>query len=129
MQAPAATESSSSHPLLALLVDCDADTRRMYSEFLTQLSACEIEEAEDGREALAKAIARHPDIVITETRLPGISGFDLCGLLRQDSVLRTTPIIFVTGDAFDGDVQRARRMGADAVLVKPCLPDELLRTM
>ena len=109
---------------LALLVDRDIDTRQMYAEYL-RLSVCNIDEAEDGREALAKAITGHPDIVVTETRLPGISGFDLCRLLREDALTRTIPIVFVTGDAFDADVKRAAAAGADAVLVKPCLPEHL----
>jgi CheY-like chemotaxis protein len=117
--------SSPDHLPLALLVDRDPDTRKMYAEFL-RLSACDVEEAEDGREALAKAIARHPDVVITETRLPGINGFDLCQLLRRDPSTTKIPIVFVTGDAFEGDVRRAERAGADAVLTKPCLPEKLL---
>src|SRR5690349_114225 len=60
---------------LALLVDRDLDTRRMYAEYL-RLSGCAVEEAEDGREALAKAISHHPNVIVTETRLPGINGFD-----------------------------------------------------
>jgi len=112
-------------PPLALIVDRDRDTRNMYAEYLA-LSKCAVDEAEDGREALAKAIARQPDVIITETRLPGISGFDLCHLLRQDAATRTIPIVVVTADAFDGDVTRAKHAGADAVLVKPCLPETLL---
>lgn len=111
-------------PLTALLVDRDADTRHMYAEFLRQ-SACEIDEAEDGREALAKAIARRPDVIVTETRLAGIDGFDLCRLLRDDPTTCDIPILVVTGDAFEGDRVRAQRAGADAVLVKPCLPERL----
>jgi len=113
---------------LALLVDHDADTRRMYAEFLT-LSSCEIEEAEDGREALAKAIARRPDVVVTETRLPGMNGYDLCNLLRADFSTRDVPILFVTSDGFDNDLRRAERVGVDVVLVKPCLPETLLIEM
>jgi CheY-like chemotaxis protein len=97
----------------------------MYAEFLKH-SSVEIDEAEDGREALAKVLSRHPDIVITETRLPGITGFELCNLLRTDPATRDIPIVFVTGDAFDGDVRRAETVGADAVLIKPCMPDALL---
>jgi len=116
----------SQRPPVALLVDRDADTRRMYAEYL-KLSRCVIDEAEDGREALAKALVRHPDVIVTETRLPGLSGFDLCELLRSDTGTRTIPIVVVTGDAFETDVRRAQEAGADAVLIKPCLPEMLLK--
>jgi CheY-like chemotaxis protein len=110
---------------LVLLVDADADTRRMYAEYLRLSSAWAVDEAADGREALAKAISRPPAVMVTETRLPGLSGFDLCRLLRSDAVTADISIIVVTGDALEADVARARVAGANAVLVKPCLPDRL----
>ncbi len=70
-------------------------------------------------------LARLPDVIVTETRLPGISGYELCRLLRQDALTRSTPIVVVTGDAFEAAIARAQRAGANAVLVKPCLPERL----
>jgi two-component system cell cycle response regulator DivK len=119
-----------SHPnpnggVRALLADRDVDTRQMYGEFLRR-SSVDLEEAEDGPEALAKALARPYDVIVTETLLPGFSGYELCQLLRRDPATRTTPIIVVTGESFAPNLDRARKAGADVVLVKPCLPDELL---
>jgi len=96
----------------------------MYAEFLKR-SAFEVQEASDGREALAKALTAHPDVIVTETRLPGMSGFELCVLLRTDASTRGIPIVVVTGDAHVADIERAAEAGADAVLTKPCLPDRL----
>jgi two-component system phosphate regulon response regulator PhoB len=96
----------------------------MYAQFL-RMAAWVVEEASDGREALAKAISERPSVIVTETRLPGISGLDLCGLLRRDPTTAAIPIVIVTGDAFATDVQRAEASGADVVLVKPCLPEKL----
>jgi CheY-like chemotaxis protein len=113
-------------PGFLLLVDRDVDTLKMYSEYL-KLAAYETDVATDGREALAKAIARRPNAIITETRLPGIDGYELVTLLRTDASTRGIPIIVVTGDAFPSEVRRAESAGADVVLVKPCLPDRLLK--
>jgi CheY-like chemotaxis protein len=115
-------------PAMALLVDQDADTRKMYAAYL-KLSTCIIEEADDGRDALAKAIAYQPDIIVTETRLPGISGYDLCSLLRRDTITSAIPIVVVTADALAANVRRAEVAGADAVLVKPCRPEALVAEM
>jgi two-component system, cell cycle response regulator DivK len=111
-------------PLLALIVDRDDDTRQLYAEFL-RLSAWDVEQAADGREALAKAISMRPNVIVTETRLPGITGLDLCSLLRQDMATQAIPIVVVTADAYNSDLDRARASGADVVLVKPCLPEKL----
>jgi two-component system phosphate regulon response regulator PhoB len=110
--------------VLALLADRDADTRLMYAEYLRQLTY-EIDEAEDGPEALAKAISRRPSVIVTDSRLPGMSGLELCRLLRNDASTRPIPIIVVTGDAFASDATLAEAAGADAVLVKPYLPERL----
>jgi CheY-like chemotaxis protein len=110
---------------LALLVDCDDDTRSMYSECLKRAHYA-TDEASDGRDALAKAIALRPDVIVTETRLPGIDGFDLCEILRRDASTRVIPIIVVTADGYPSSTARARGLGADVVLIKPCLPDVLL---
>jgi DNA-binding response OmpR family regulator len=111
-------------PLLALIAERDADTRRMYADFLT-LSDCRIEQADDGRDALAKVFSYQPDIVVTEAQLPGINGFELVALLRQDTATRCMPIVMVTGEALTADVQRAETAGADAVFAKPCHPETL----
>lgn len=110
---------------LVLLVDQDADTRSMYVEHLRQRPAYDLDEADDGRDALAKAIARNPSVIITELRLPGINGLELCRLLRNDPITRATPIVVVTADARECDIQLAEAAGATTVFVKPCLPERL----
>lgn len=109
---------------LALLADRDADTRMMYGEYL-RVAGYEVDEAEDGREALAKAIAYLPSVIVTEIQLPGMSGIDLCKLLRSDPITRPIPIVVVTADAFAQGIASAETAGADVVLVKPCLPERL----
>jgi CheY-like chemotaxis protein len=116
--------SPPAEPLLTLLVDRDEDTRQMYAEYFT-LCRWRVDEASDGREALAKAISWRPDVIVTETRLPGIDGFALCNLLRRDVATIAIPIIVVTADALTDDVHRAVDAGADLVLTKPCLPERL----
>ena len=118
----------SAPPVRALLIDRDRDTREMYAEYL-RAATYQIDEAGDGRQALAIALERRPSIVVTETRLPGIDGFELCRLLRSDAATSSTPILVVTADAYAADVQRARDAGASAVLIKPCLPEVLLVEM
>ena len=116
---------SGATPPTALIVDRDADTRRMYAEYL-KFASWVGEEAADGRAALILALTRHHDVIVTANRLGFISGHDLCRMLKHDRATAATPIVFVTGEAFKSDVLRARQAGADVVLVKPCLPERLL---
>ena len=118
----------SEDPRLVLLVDRDADTRQMYAVYL-QSAHYATDQAEDGRTALAKALTSHPEVIVTETRLPGISGYDLARVLRDDRDAKDIRIIFLTGDGYASDLARAEATGADAVLVKPCLPAVLAQAI
>jgi CheY-like chemotaxis protein len=105
-------------PRLALLVDAHVDTRTMYAEYL-RLFGVRLEEVDDGREALAKAVAIRPDVIVADTRLPGINGYELCQHLRETAETCAIPIVIVTAEAFPCDLSHADAAGADAVLVKP----------
>ena len=109
---------------LVLLVDPDEDTRRAYAQHLQTLGY-DSDHAADGREALAKALTRCPAVVITETRLPGMSGYDLCFILGNDSATCTIPVVIVTAESAAAKLKRAEEAGAAAVLVKPCLLETL----
>jgi CheY-like chemotaxis protein len=108
-----------------LIVDPDEDTRLLHAITLRPLFA-DVEEAEDGAEALARAIARCPALIVSELRLPRLDGFALCTLLRREQATRGTPILIVTASALPVELDHARRAGADDVLVKPCSPEALV---
>jgi CheY-like chemotaxis protein len=107
------------------VVDPDDDTRSLYREWF-QTSDCDVIEAADGRDALTKALVRPPALVVTETRLPFIDGYALCEILRVDHLTIDVPILVVTSDARASELARIKTSGANAVLVKPVTPEQLL---
>jgi CheY-like chemotaxis protein len=110
---------------MVLIVDQDDDNRAMYGQYMKAANWI-VEEAADGRDALAKALALRPELIVTEIRLPGIDGFELCKLLRSDFATRAIPIVVVTGDAYTRDLKMALNAGATSVLLKPCVPEAVL---
>ena len=116
--------AAASTPPLVLLVDHNPDTRTMHADYLARAGWL-IEQAEDGRDALAKVISRRPTVIVTETRLRFIDGYELCRFLHCDADTATLPIIVVTGEGYPGHVSRAQLAGAEVVLVKPFLPERL----
>jgi two-component system, cell cycle response regulator DivK len=113
---------------LALIVDRDDDSRILYTEFL-ELNQWRVIAAAGGPEALAKAISERPDVVVSETRLPGFDGVILSELLQRDCSTAHIPIVFVSSDAASANLARAAAAGAQAVLTKPCMPEALLEAM
>jgi CheY-like chemotaxis protein len=110
---------------LALIVDAHVDIQELYTEILSgvvQVIVC----AADGAEALAFATERRPQLVLTETRVPGVDGLALCAALRADPRTARTSIIVVTADFRPEVVARAKRAGADAVLQKPASAEMLI---
>jgi CheY-like chemotaxis protein len=113
---------------LILVVDPDPATCEIYATGLS-VSGWPAEPISDGREALAKAIHRRPDAVVTATQVPGLNGFDLCRLLKRDPDTRHIPILMLAGDAEEAQIAKARDSGADRVLLKPCALDQLVESI
>jgi len=114
-----------------LLADPDPAVRRSYHTRL--LEGYDVLHAVDGRDALVTALVRAPHLVITELRLGLLDGFTLCEILRRDHATATTPIIVVANDLDPTDLQRALKVGADAVHPKDtdleALRDDMLRLL
>src|SRR5438094_9115336 len=100
-----------------LVVDADEGARALYMQSCARIG-WNVVEASDGREALTEALVRPPTLVMTEIRLPFLDGFALCEILRRDRATAAVPILVVAAEADPDDVDRARRAGADTVLVK-----------
>ena len=120
--------ASDSRPLpRVLLVEDHADTRQMYAEFL-RLSF-EVLEARTGDEAMSIVEQQKPDVIVTDVSLPGISGLELAAQVRARPALQRTPIVCVSGYGGDEFEEQARQAGCSRTLLKPCLPDDLVRTI
>jgi two-component system cell cycle response regulator DivK len=77
------------------------------------------EPVRDGREAVARARAFQPDLVVMDIQMPHISGLELIEQLKADAELRPIPIMAVTAYAAKGDEERIREAGAEGYVSKP----------
>ena len=77
------------------------------------------EPVSDGREALARARASRPDLIVMDIQLPHVSGLELIETIKADPALGATPIMAVTAYAAKGDEERIRAAGAEAYISKP----------
>jgi CheY-like chemotaxis protein len=110
---------------VVLLVEDDQAGRRMYADWLTG-AGFRVYQAHNGLQALERALDAPPHIVVTDLNIPGIDGFELTRRLKRDARTQDVPVLAVTGyAAFASDPDRALRAGCDAVLPKPCSPDDL----
>lgn len=106
-----------------LIVDDDPDIREVLSVLLGS-EGYRTEQAEDGETALEKlAGGQDVDLVILDVMMPGISGVEVCGRIRERS---TVPVLFLTAKSQDQDKVEAYTEGGDDYLVKPFSQTELL---
>jgi two-component system, cell cycle response regulator DivK len=79
----------------------------------------EAEAVRDGREALDRARAFEPDLIVMDIQMPHVTGLELTEAIRADADLQAIPIMAVTAYAGKGDEERIRAAGADAYVSKP----------
>jgi DNA-binding response OmpR family regulator len=111
--------------LAATVLVAEDDILRLV-EVNLRLEGFEVVTARDGPDALAKAAAVRPDLVLLDVLMPGSDGYTVCARIRADASLAAVRVIIVTANYGSADVQAARRAGADDFLVKPFLPAALL---
>jgi two-component system, cell cycle response regulator DivK len=112
-------------PPLILVVDDYQDAREMYAEYL-QFSGFRVAEARNGNEAVEKAFALKPDLILMDLSLPGMDGWEATRRLKADEATRGIPVVALTGHALAGASEGAKKAGCDSFVTKPCLPDDLV---
>jgi two-component system phosphate regulon response regulator PhoB len=108
-----------------LVVDDEPEAVELI-EFNLKQSGYTVSTAGDGADALKKARAQTPDLVILDVMLPEMDGFEICKTLRQDAATSKVPIIMLTAKAGEIDRVLGLELGADDYLTKPFSTRELL---
>jgi two-component system, cell cycle response regulator DivK len=111
-------------PLILVVEDFD-DARDMYREYL-EYSGFRVATARDGREAIEKARAINPDLILMDLSLPGVDGWEATRLLKADPETNHLIIVALSAHALAAEGERATEAGCDGFIAKPCLPPDLV---
>jgi CheY-like chemotaxis protein len=109
-----------------LVVDDDLDTRELYRACF-DTSGYRTAEAGTGSQAIASAVEIVPDVLLTDYVLPDVDGLAIARRLKADPRTAGICIIMVTGYATPDLAIRAQVAGIERVLLKPCLPQTVMR--
>lgn len=82
--------------------------------------------AENGEEALALARSRSPDLILLDVDMPGLGGFEICEILKEDQRLQQIPVIFLTGYGSTEDIVKGFDVGGVDYITKPFAAAELV---
>jgi len=117
------TSDKSDAPLVLVVDDVDHG-REIFAEYL-EFRGFRVATAADGLEAIEKTYELLPDVILMDLSLPGIDGWEATRRLKQDPVTMDIPIIALTAHALASAHDKARAVGCNAVVTKPCLPKDL----
>ncbi len=108
-----------------VIADDDPDIRDLVA-FKLEQAGYDVTAVDNGVSALEAIQRRPPDIAVLDVMMPGMSGIDVCRELRGEPATATLPIILLTARAQEGDIETGFGAGADAYVVKPFSPRELV---
>ena len=110
---------------VVLVADDDADIRDLVA-FKLEQAGLEVIAVEDGQAALEQARARQPTLAVLDVSMPGLSGIDVCRMLRADPATAGMLISMLTARVQEQDVEGGFSAGADDYVTKPFSPRELV---
>ena len=110
---------------ILIIDDTDSD-RKIVKRFLNKAGYDNIVIAETGEQGVAMAASEKPDLVITDTMMPGIDGFETCRQIREEHDEDEMKIIVTTGAIDAVDAVKARKAGANDYCVKTSDPELII---
>ncbi len=102
-----------------LVVDDFSTMRRIVRNLLKELGFANVQEAEDGVDALNKLRGESFDFVVSDWNMPNMTGIDLLRAIRADASLKHLPVLMVTAEAKKENIIMAAQAGASGYVVKP----------
>jgi two-component system cell cycle response regulator DivK len=117
-------ESKIDLPKKILIVDDNQDSRELVVKILKTRGYQTIE-ALDGEEALEKAVAERPDLILMDRSLPKIDGYEVTRRLKNQDEFKDIPIVALTAHAMRGDREKALEAGCEGYISKPINVREL----
>lgn len=102
-----------------LVVDDFPTMRRIVRSLLKELGFTNVDEAEDGQDALNKMRSGNFDFIVSDWNMPNLDGLEMLKEMRQDDALKALPVLMVTAEAKKENIIAAAQAGANGYVVKP----------
>ena len=114
-----------SDPLI-LVAEDERDIRELIVITL-QIAGFRVVDVPNGEEAVKKATEIIPDLILMDVRMPKVTGFEACKVLKREEKTKDIPIIFLSAKGQEGEISTGLELGAEEYFLKPFAPDDLIR--
>ena len=107
-----------------LIAEDERDIRDLVA-FTLRFAGHEVFAASNGEEAVELAPKVNPDLILMDVRMPRMTGYDACKILKADPTLKDIPVVFLSAKGQENEIQQGLSSGAEDYLLKPFAPDQL----
>jgi len=107
-----------------LIAEDEPDIRELVA-FMLRFAGYEVLAASNGEEAVQTATRETPDLILMDVRMPRMTGYDACRIMKANPDLRDVPVVFLSAKGQESEIQSGLDAGAEEYLLKPFSPDEL----
>lgn len=107
-----------------LIAEDEPDIRDLVA-FTLRFAGYEVVAASNGEEAVELAPRENPDLILMDVRMPRMTGYDACRMMKADPDLKDIPIVFLSAKGQESEIQTGLEAGAEEYLLKPFAPDQL----
>ena len=116
-------------PKHILIVD-DSKTIRNLVAFIMKKEGFRVTMAEDGMDGLEKLYsADHIDLIISDINMPRMDGLTFIKTVREQAAYRDVPIVVLSTEGKEQDIQQGISLGANLYMVKPAQPDKMMKNV
>lgn len=113
-----------------ILVVDDSKTIRNLLAFILKSEGYKVSTAEDGLDAIEKLYNIDPvDLIVSDINMPRMDGFTFIKNLRGDDTYKDVPIIVLSTEGQEHDIQKGLSLGANLYMVKPAQPEKMVRNI
>lgn len=107
-----------------LIAEDERDIRDLI-EFTLKYAGHEVIKAKNGDEAVKMASAEKPDLILLDVRMPRMTGYEACKVIKASDSTKDTPVIFLSAKGQQNEMESGMEAGADDYILKPFAPDQL----
>ncbi len=107
-----------------LIAEDERDIRDLVA-FTLRFAGHEVVTAANGEEAVAQVPRENPDLILMDVRMPRMTGYEACRIIKTNPNLRDIPIVFLSAKGQESEIQTGLEVGAEEYLLKPFAPDQL----
>lgn len=110
-----------------LVAEDEEDIRELIVFALTNLSGFDVIAVPNGPEAVQKAEAESPDLIILDVKMPGMSGYEACTKLKSSKKTGNIPVVFLSAKGQEEEIKEGLSVGGTEYILKPFGPEDLCK--